>query len=258
LIPIYSISKPFLAEAVLALALPLSDTIGQHLPRLAPVYAQRTIGDLLNHRSGLDDYGRLPDYHAAVANNEPAWSRGDLLERCAGLPHANPGFEYSNIGYLLLRMLLEQETGLSYFQAIRQLVLEPLNISGFREWESATDVVPGYDPSWVYSGTFLGQPETIAANLTKLAIHRRETIGHSAGWKPVPYQNTGFDDPGYNYGFMADGNPARSVGHGGGGPGFGLMALVNLATGQAALRYSAGDKFDQAAAICDLRTELGL
>ena len=117
MIPVYSISKPFLAEAVLSLGLDLNDEIGSHLD-LAPVYGRRTIGALLNHSSGLDDYGRLADYHAAVAQRTPAWPVAELLERCEALPHANVGFQYSNIGYLLLRLLVQKQTGLSYFDAL--------------------------------------------------------------------------------------------------------------------------------------------
>jgi len=257
-IPIYSISKPFLAQSILELGIPLQATIGDLFAGLQPVYATRRIGQLLNHTSGLDDYGMLREYHQAVERKDSAWSRQELLGKCENLAHANQGFQYSNIGYLLLRMLLEQETGLSYFEAINKLVLQPLNLLDFTEWETATDVVPGYDPRWVYSGTFLGEPQSIAPNLAKLAVHRRDTLGHAAGWNPVPYPNTGFDNPGYNFGFMADGNPAKAVGHGGGGPGFGLMAVVNTATGESGLRYATDGSFDQTAAIIALRAELRL
>ena len=259
MIPVYSISKPFLAQAVLELGLPLDSTVGKHLQHLAPAYAERTIGALLNHTSGLADYGYLKQYHAAVEAHEPAWSRADLLERCLVFPHTFDGFQYSNIGYLLLRMLVEQQTGLEYFEALEQLVFHPLKIDGFAKWEAATDVVPGYDPRWVYSGTFLGDPAKVAEAVTRLARHRHETLGLGAGLTFVHHENTGFDAPAYNFGFMADASEntqlPRFVGHGGGGPGFGLMALVNTETWQGKIEY-ASHEFNQTEAIGRLRAAL--
>ena len=264
MIPIYSISKPFLAQAVLELGVPLDSTIGQHLAQLAPAYASRTIGALLNHTSGLADYGYLKKYHAAVDAREPAWSRDELLESCLVFPHTFEGFQYSNIGYLLLRMLVEGATGLEYFEAIEQLVLHPLQIDDFEKWEVATHHVPGYDPRWVYSGTFLGDEHKIASALARVLQHRHEKFGFgprglTAGLLPVGHENTGFVNPGYGYGVMAEAGDSRTratelpkfIGHGGGGPGFGLMALVNTQTWQGRLEF-ATENWNQAAAIARL------
>lgn len=256
MIPAYSISKPFLAQAVLALELPLTEPIGNWVPDLAEDYADRRIGDLLNHTSGLGDYGSLPEYNAAVSALEPAWSRTELLGRAEGLPHAHEGFRYSNIGYLLLRMAVERATGKSYFQSLEQLVFAPLKITGLAEWDTPTDAVPGYDPRWVYSGTFLAKPEALAPALAALVAYRSAAGNLDAGHVTVPYPNTGFDHPAYSYGLMANGNPASMVGHGGGGPGFGLMALVNVETGKADLEYGLDQGWDQTAAILSLRVKL--
>lgn len=242
MIPVYSISKPFLAQAVLELGVPLDSTVGEHLPQLAPTYASRTIGALLNHTSGLADYGFLREYHAAVEARESAWSRAELLERCLVFPHEFEGFQYSNVGYLLLRMLVEAATGLEYFEALEQLVFGPLQIDAFAKWEEATEVVPGYDPKWVYSGTFLGDPSKIADALAQVVKHRSETLGLSRGTVAVHQENTGFETPGYGYGLMVDvdspEDSPRCAGHGGGGPGFGLMALVNTESWSARLDFA--------------------
>ncbi len=255
MIPIYSISKPFLAQAVLELGVPLDSTVDEYVPGLAAAYALRKIGALLNHTSGLADYGYLKEYHTAVDGREPAWSRSELLERCLVFPHAFDGFQYSNIGYLLLRMLVEEQTGLEYFDALEQLVFHPLKIDAFSKWEATTDVVAGYDPRWVYSGTFLGDEQMIAGALATLLKHRHEKFGFgerglTAGLLPVGHENTGFAHPAYGYGVMADGNAPGSganllptalpkfIGHGGGGPGFGLMALVNTQTWQSKLEFA--------------------
>lgn len=254
--PVYSIAKTFLAESVLELGIPLTDAIGDHLEGLAETYANREIGSLLNHTSGLSDYSELPEYHQAVASREPAWSRADLLKRAESLPYGNPGFHYSNIGYFLLRILLEDKNDSSMFQAIKDLVLQPLGITGFSEWEQESSLVPGYDPKWVYSGTFLANKRDLVEGYTKLIKHRaqRGTLGD--GLTPVPHSDTGFVNPHYGFGTMCDvdkntGIP-KFVGHGGGGPGFAHMLLVNTETWKAEIETSNSD-FNQRDAILRLR-----
>lgn len=228
-----------------------------HLPELAPAYASRRIYQLLNHTSGLADYSFLKEYGQAVEAREDAWSRDELLERCLIFPHTHEGFQYSNIGYLLLRMLVESKTSKSMFQAIEQLVLEPLDIDGFADWENKTELVPNYDPRWVYSGTFLADEESIKKGFVKLVQHRAATIGLDTGIAEVPYPDTGFDHPGYGYGLMSDvrnGSPLY-VGHGGGGPGFAHMLLVNTSNWQVAIESST-QEFNQTEAILRLRKQL--
>lgn len=256
--PVYSIAKPFIAEAVLGLDVSLTDLIGSHLPNLGEPYALRQIGALLNHTSGLADYSELPDYNTAVANREPAWSREDLLERSQALDNERSNFTYSNVGYLLLRMLIEHKTGLSTFEALKKLVLEPREIDGFLEWETPGEEVSGYDPRWVYSGTFLAEREALLDGFLKLAKHRSKTIGLRTGCVSLPYKETGFDNPAYGFGFMSDlpneDEEPIFVGHGGGGPGFSHMILVNTQTWKVALESSTAE-IDQAAAIKRLRLE---
>ena len=257
IIPVYSIAKPFLAQAVLELGLPLTERIGQHLSVISEPYADRRIDQLLNHTSGLADYSALAAYGQAVENRTDAWSREELLERCGALNHNIDSFNYSNIGYLLLRMMVEEKTGLSMFAAIRSLVLDPLAIDGFEEWEVRSDIVPGYDPRWVYSGTFLADSDSIKRGFVKLVRHRAETLPLETGMTLLPYQGTGFDHPGYSYGFMNDVDLATGqpnfVGHGGGGPGYAHMILLNTANWQVGLETSTAD-FDQTSAITRLRT----
>lgn len=259
MIPVYSIAKPFLAEAVLALGVDLKSEIGQHVPGLSATYSSRQIKHLLNHTSGLDDYSTLAAYNEAVKANEPSWSRTALLERCESLNHTHDGFRYSNIGYLLLVMLVEQRTGQRYFEALRALVLDPLSIQGVCEWTSHHESIPNYDPGWVYSGTFLAEPEAIAPAVSRLVQHRSATIGLGAGLTPVPYPDTGFAEPSYNFGFMCDGGrdggAVRFVGHGGGGPGFQLMVLTETNNFSSILDYST-QGIDQSASIEGLKARL--
>ncbi|MCX6404126.1 MAG: serine hydrolase [Actinobacteria bacterium] len=259
MIPVYSISKPFLAQAVLELAFPIHQPIGKFLPGLDSVYSERLLEQLLNHISGLGSYGELPDYQSQVDAGLPAWPAELLLKKCLNISHDKAGFSYSNLGYELLRMLVEQETGLSYFEALQKLVFDPLELTEFAEWTQVSDIVPGYDPGWVYSGTFLSPPEAIAPALAKLAQYRAGTLGLNAGLIPVNISDTGFENPGYNFGFMTDGGfdgaKPKFVGHGGSGPGYELFALVSTSTWESELEYTT-ENFEQSEAIKRLKSTL--
>ena len=257
--PVYSIAKPFLAHAVLELALPLDASVGEFVPGLSSIYASRSIGQLLNHTSGLSDYSKLTDYGYAVANSLPAWSRDDLLVRTLALPHDIKGFSYSNIGYLLLRMAVENQTGKALFGALEQLVFKPLGIHGFEEWEQESSLVPNYDPKWVYSGTFLASERSILDGFAKLVQHRSAKAGLEVLSVEVDFEKTGFDYPTYGVGLMMDQAPSESqpkfVGHGGGGPGYSHMILMHVETSQTAIETSVKE-FNQSEAITRLREKL--
>jgi D-alanyl-D-alanine carboxypeptidase len=254
--PIYSIAKSFVAQAVLELGVPLDQPVGNLISGLHSLYSERKLENLLNHTSGLSDYSQLSEYREAVSAGEDAWSRDTLLNKALQLPNNHVGFNYSNVGYLLLRMLVESETGLSMFDALRHLVFEPLAIEGFEEWETQDELVPLYDPKWVYSGTFTATESAVLNGYLKLTQHRANTLGFAVGCVEVPYSGTGFDKPGYGYGFMCDlvteEHQPAFVGHGGAGPGYSHMILANTKTWKIGFESSSAD-FNQAEAIQRLR-----
>ncbi len=136
-----------------------------------------TLRQLLGHRAGLRDYGPLAAYHAAVTAGENPWPRAELLERVQADTLAfkpGKGYGYSNVGYMLVRELVEQAAGAPLDDALARLVLQPLGIVGARvanvpadldgtAWGNATR----YHPGWVYHGLLIG-PAAAAAML----LHR--------------------------------------------------------------------------------------
>ncbi len=123
-----SITKTLVAVVVLQLRdegrLDLADRLEQHLPGLT--YGDRTLRSLLSHSSGM--------------HSEPAgdwWERtpGAGFEQLAGrldevpAPFA-PGetFHYTNIAFGLLGELVGRTTGVPWFDAVRERVLEPLDM----------------------------------------------------------------------------------------------------------------------------------
>ncbi|MDE2197942.1 MAG: beta-lactamase family protein [Rhodospirillales bacterium] len=230
-VPWWSFTKTALAAAALVLA-------GEGALALDAPAAGRpfTLRQLLQHRAGLADYGALPAYHAAVAAGDAPWPAAMLLDRVAAdrlrdAPGA--GWGYSNIGYLLVRRMIEAATGQTLDAALRRLVLAPLGLATVRLAETPADLAAtawgnagGYDPRWVYHGLLIGPPAAAARLLAGLLAGRLlapELLAAMLEAHPVPgtWPGRPWREAGYGLGLMigrgTDGQ--HYVGHSGGGPG---------------------------------------
>lgn len=124
-----SITKLYTAAAILRLVergeLSLGDTLGAFVPELPPDRSGITIEQLLTHRSG---YGE-----SQYGDDDPV-TREILLEEARTLPLGDaPGssVSYSNLGFSLLGIVLEEVADLPYEEALFRAVLEPV-----RAWET--------------------------------------------------------------------------------------------------------------------------
>ena len=131
-----SVSKQFTAAAVALLALDgklsLEDPIRKYFPEL-PAYGDSiTIRQMLNHTSGLRDWGTV-----AAAGGWPRGTRTythahvlDILARQTSLNY-KPGAEYlySNSNYNLAAMLVERVSGMSFASFTKQRLFEPLGMT---------------------------------------------------------------------------------------------------------------------------------
>jgi CubicO group peptidase (beta-lactamase class C family) len=196
-----------------------------------------TLRQLLTHRAGVPNYGKLTAYHEAVASGQDAWSRERLLEAVdADRLDFAPGsaWSYSNVGYLFARDAVEEAAGLPLGEALRELVLDPLGLDQVRLATSRADFagvfwphLRTYDPRWVYHGCLIGSPVDAARLLhavlngellseASLAgmIGRFTPLGGALPGRPVTEQ-------GYGMGFMIGrmGEAGRVIGHNGSGPG---------------------------------------
>jgi D-alanyl-D-alanine carboxypeptidase len=236
---VYSITKSVIAASYLFLddegKLSLDDPLEAHLadPRLPDA----TLRQLLDHTSGVPDYGRLPEYHEAVRTrpSEP-WDDDELLTRALalGLDFApGAGWAYSNTGYLLLRRILDGFGGLDP-------VVQRLGLRDTRVAESPGDlrhIVPGlsatlggdvrgvYDPRWVGHRALISTCADLHVFWTWAAGSR---LADPASFVEIGFPAPGFARPSYGLGVMADpGSPLGTViGHGGGGPGYAAAAFV--------------------------------
>lgn len=127
---IASISKAFtgtlVAKLVEAGKLDLDTRIRSIDPGLPEHYDAVTVRDLVRHTAGVRHYATgeiaVPDYYETLE---------DALEVFINDPLLNaPGeaYNYSTYGYTLLGHVIEKATGMSYFDALRENILEPLGL----------------------------------------------------------------------------------------------------------------------------------
>ena len=119
-----------------------------------------SVHHLLCHTSGIADYaeededsaGYLEDY-AALWIDRPSYlieRPADFLPLFADRPAYRPpgqAFQYSNAGYILLGLVIEQVAGTSYQEAVQARVFDPAGMTAsgfFRLDEAVPDVATGY------------------------------------------------------------------------------------------------------------------
>jgi CubicO group peptidase (beta-lactamase class C family) len=254
-VPWWSFTKTVIAAAALVLVRDGRLTLDAVLPG-----RPCTLRQLLQHRAGLTDYGRLAAYHDAVARRQDAWPASELLERADAKTLVYPpgeGWLYSNIGYLFVRRLIEETTGEELGSALARLVLRPLAIERARlarRREDLADVLMGqtrdYDPRWVYHGLLVGPLQEAALLLDRLmaghllpgdllaAMLRPHPVGGPVAGRP-------WVSPGYGLGLMTGSvtNGSMIAGHTGGGPGTVVAIYHHLSDKPArtAAAFSPGD-----------------
>jgi D-alanyl-D-alanine carboxypeptidase len=143
-----SITKTFVATVVLQLVeegrLGLDDPVTRHLPGV-PHTDGVTIRQLLNHTSGIPDYGRAEGFKKRVlSDRERRWTSDDVLALVAGARRDfAPGtdYSYSNTGYVLLGRVIEQVTGSTWAAQVRRRILDPLRLR--HTYVSGIEPVPG-------------------------------------------------------------------------------------------------------------------
>jgi D-alanyl-D-alanine carboxypeptidase len=135
-----SVTKTFTATVILQLVqegnFSLDDKLESILPGLIPNGNQISIRQLLNHTSGLFDYfnAQNPSFFLAeITDFLRVWTPSELIAVAnANPPYFTPpgnGYHYSNTNYILLGMIIEKVTGMTYAQAVASRILTPLRLS---------------------------------------------------------------------------------------------------------------------------------
>ncbi len=130
----YSVTKTFTALAILQLAEQEKIDIEQPVKKYFatfPYSSDITIRQLLNHSAGIPNpiplnWVHLAEEHKFFDRNKffsPIFSKNDKVKS-----PPNQKYAYSNLGYVLLGQLIENVSGISYEDYIRNNILKPLGI----------------------------------------------------------------------------------------------------------------------------------
>lgn len=131
---IASISKVLTALAILKLVEADELKLDQLVSNLFPAfpYKEISVRDLLNHRSGLPNYAYF-EHHPEFWNTDKVLNNENVLEALiqkVSEPYSSPNrnFSYSNTNYALLALIIEKVTNLSYPEAMKYIVFDPLQM----------------------------------------------------------------------------------------------------------------------------------
>ena len=135
-IHIASVSKVLTATAILKLVnaerIGLDDKVTVYLPTFP--YPEVTVRMLLSHRSGMRSYAYFTDRDKNIWDRHNTLSNQDILTimetKNIGLEQkTGTRFAYCNTNYAILALIIEKVTNLSYREAMRQIIFEPLGMT---------------------------------------------------------------------------------------------------------------------------------
>ena len=263
-----SVGKQFTATAVMMLVeggkVALDDPLTKYFPDAPSAWKEVTVRQLLSHTAGFTDYPEKFDFRKD-------WTEDELLKVVEGIPLAYPPgtkWDYSNLGYLTLGVLIHRVSGEFYGDFLQQRIFQPLGMQTTRIISEA-DIVPhraaGYrlvkgelkNQEWVapmVNTTADGSLYFSILDLAKwdAALYGERLLKRSSldlMWTPVKLKdgspNKGADGSAYGFGwFVGNQKGHRVIGHDGAWQGFQttinryvddrvtVVVLTNLAEGK--------------------------
>ena len=233
-----SMGKQFAAAAVMILVqegkVSLQDKIAKYFPGAPETWNNITVQHLLTHTAGMGDYPPEIDLHRDYTEEQ-------LFEAFKKAPLAfAPGekWDYSNVGYVMLGMLIRKVTGKFYGDFLKERIFTPLEMTTARVISEA-DIIPnraaGYrvvageikNQEWVSPSTNTTADGSLYFSILDLvkwdaALYTNHPLNQSTLaqiWEPVKL-NSGVRK-GYGFGWFTDViHNRRTVFHGGAWQGF--------------------------------------
>ena len=162
-----SVSKQFTAAAIMLLALEgklaLDDDVRTYVPEVPDYGTPITLRHLLNHTSGLRDWGSV----AGISG----WGRSnrthnhahvlDILSRQSALNYP-PGeqYSYTNSGFNLLAVIVDRVSGIPFAEFSRERIFEPLGMEHTGWRDDYRRLVPGRATAYSPRGNtfYINQP----------------------------------------------------------------------------------------------------
>lgn len=164
LFEIGSVSKQFTAAALLLLErdgkLKLSDDIRKYLPEMPDYGTTITIEMLLNHTSGLRDWGNVAGA-SGKGRGDRTFSNAEVLDiakRQKSLNH-KPGaaWSYTNTGYNLATIIAERVSGKSFMVFTKERMFDPLGMTTTQWRDDYNRIVKGRAMAYVPFGAIYKQ-----------------------------------------------------------------------------------------------------
>jgi len=233
-----SIGKQFTAAAVMTLAqenkLSLDDKISKYFPDVPATWKDITIWHLLTHTSGLGDYPSEIDLRRD-------YTEAEYLAAFTKTPTnfaAGSSWDYSNIGYATLGILIGKVTGKFYGDFLQERIFQPLGMTTARVISEA-DIVPnraaGYrllkgelkNQEWVSPATNSTADGSLYLSILDLAkwdaaLYTDRPLTQSSRdkiWSPAKLSDGTTKDYGFGW-HLAQHHGHRLVFHGGAWQGF--------------------------------------
>ena len=159
---IASVSKVITASAVLKLVdlgkIKLDQKVNTILKSFP--YEECTIRMLLSHRSGMRNYAYFTDRDKSVWDRHNQLTNQDILNILAtknvGLEsRVGTRFSYCNTNYAMLALIIEKITGLTYKEAMSEMIFKPLGMTHTYVFDNEKDrkkIVPSYKGNGVEIG----------------------------------------------------------------------------------------------------------
>ena len=142
---IASVSKVITATAILKLVNANKIGLDQKVNTILKTfpYPKITVRTLLNHRSGMRNYAYFTD-KKEIWNRHDILTNKDILKIMAtkdiGLEFkTDTRFSYCNTNYAILALIIEKITGLSYKEAMKQMIFDPLGMKNTYVFDYDTD-----------------------------------------------------------------------------------------------------------------------
>ncbi|MBL0738141.1 beta-lactamase family protein [Flavobacterium sp. GN10] len=161
-VQIASVSKVLTATAVLKLANAGKIDLDQKVNTILKTfpYEECTIRMLLDHRTGMRNYAYFTDRDKSIWDRHNQLTNKDILDILAtkniGLEsRTGTRFSYCNTNYAMLALIIEKITGLSYKEAMSEMIFKPLGMKNTYVFDDDKDrkkIVPSYKGNGVEIG----------------------------------------------------------------------------------------------------------
>ena len=235
-----SVGKQFTATAVMMLVeegkIGLDDPLTKYFSGAPAAWTEVTVRDLLSHTAGFGDYPKDFDFRKD-------WTEDEELKLIEGLPLAYPPgtkWDYSNLGYVTLGILIHRVTGEFYGDFLQHRIFQPLGMTSTRiisEADIVLDRAAGYrlvkgelkNQEWVspmVNTTADGSLYFSILDLAKwdAALYTEKLLKRSSldlMWTPVKLKNGQPNKGNYGFGwFIDDRHGHRCIHHDGAWQGF--------------------------------------